>query len=1152
VTVAAEYVAEGRFRTTTASASTTTNIDVSSALPETSTTQGAAFTVPKSLEDEVRNFRQKVRTKGLQYLVGDSAAADVPGAVSKFDSRLPEQFTSNAFILADKGQLYIVFSDKKAKKGLSSVNGFKIDREITDSDTNFGVIAATDASFETSGNEKSIPDVVNNPDQHRLSLVQIDSHYRRASILVDPDNGNNVTFPATSGVLTENPNTASSLFNNVGGKMQKLARNNTQDQITATLNNKQATRLRTFSFETKHWASAEAEVNGIVLAPSGKAREFVEKYGRANVTPSDTTQPILYVVKQDFQPQEIDTISQIKSNSGSLDGEVIETETRLYQTKLSVQETLEHGTITPNCGMDKLAIPLPSGTTICKNVVGDGLLQAGVAWDTIPQSREDALFVMGVSSIEQDQPLTTGKGRYRIEGEVVSTKRVDQDLPDGSILLVYDISRVSDIDYQAVSREGRSIIEDRTGQLRSRLDDQIGQGDVTLGRDISFVGDPSTSISVAASPIIDEETRVTVTTDLPSVERGTAEQRTPINRELTLRLLVDGETITSKTVDVNSDSRKIKFTPSFNSTGESNVTVEAKYVAEGRFRTTTASATATTIVNVSRIIPAASTTQGAAFTVPNSLENEVATVKRKIKNESTDYLVNNSSTGNISRKISEFKAKLPEKFTKNTFILADKGQLYVVFTDETPTKGLATVEGFKIDREIPDSGVKFGVIAATDASFETTGSKTSISDVINEPDQHRLSLVQIDSHYRRASILIDPDTGSNITFPATAGVLTENPNTAQSLFNNVGAKMGNLSQNHTEEQITKTVDNRQSTRLRTFSFETKYWASADAKVNGIVLDPTGEAKKFVEMYGRANVTPSDTTRPVLYVVKEKFESQEINGVSAIKSDGRSLDDEIIDVETNLYLEKLSAQETLEHKTSKCTDEKLAIPTSNDSDPICKNVVGDGLLQAGAAWDTVPQSREDVLFVMGVSSHEQDEPLTNQSGRYQIEGEIVSTQRVDQNLPDGSILLAHDIARVGDIKNKEISQDSEDILTNKAGQLRSRLDGQISLAESASGSESTDPGVEITDISIEPSNVNSNSSKHTLEFETRKVSADGNSDTFELTFPDDVVLEGFSNEDIEQSSTVEQNGNTISFSVNPTGGGSAQISGKLDVTLSATN
>jgi PGF-pre-PGF domain-containing protein len=87
---------------------------------------------------------------------------------------------------------------------------------------------------------------------------------------------------------------------------------------------------------------------------------------------------------------------------------------------------------------------------------------------------------MGVSSLHQDSPEEFEEGRYRIEGKVVSTSRVNESLPEGSVLAIYDMERVGDIDYEAVAEEGTGIIETRTDELTTQLRQQVSEGEIEI------------------------------------------------------------------------------------------------------------------------------------------------------------------------------------------------------------------------------------------------------------------------------------------------------------------------------------------------------------------------------------------------------------------------------------------------------------------------------------------------------------------------------------------------------------------------------------------------------------------------------------------------------------------------------------------------
>jgi hypothetical protein len=65
-------------------------------------------------------------------------------------------------------------------------------------------------------------------------------------------------------------------------------------------------------------------------------------------------------------------------------------------------------------------------------------------------------------------------------GEVVSSDRIDEDLPDSSVLVIYDMERTGDIDNQEVRSEGREIIKTERNQIANQLQSQVVQGDVEI------------------------------------------------------------------------------------------------------------------------------------------------------------------------------------------------------------------------------------------------------------------------------------------------------------------------------------------------------------------------------------------------------------------------------------------------------------------------------------------------------------------------------------------------------------------------------------------------------------------------------------------------------------------------------------------------
>lgn len=455
---------------------------------QTTSVNGAAFAVPRSLRDEVRSYRE-------------AAGQDLP---------------ANAFVLATRDELYVVFTQSTPKTGIATVEGAVLDRNLSSGNFTFGVIGATSASFDTKGTRASVEEVSRNSAEYRLELVRTTATYRRVSTLTDPDEGNNFTASVTAGVLVEDPRTAGSMFRNVGRTARSLSHDPDASEVDGAVIDPRKPHLHTVSFQTAFWTDAEATVDAIVLDPSSAAYRYVQTFDEAGVARAENGEPILYVVNEDFDPRSMDGVTEVKQRASSLDGDVVSFETRLFQQRISSQEVLEENS---GCGKEKLQVK-----EACVNVAQDALIHGGVAWSGVPESRGDVLVVMGVSSIHQDEPQKLRKGRYRIVGEVVSTSRLNASLPEGSVLLVYELTRVGDIDYEQMAEESRAVIEQRTDSFVTRLRGEV-TGDESQNESSQTVpsvtpGEPSvvTFNATGNASVTVEEVRLNATKNLENVD----------------------------------------------------------------------------------------------------------------------------------------------------------------------------------------------------------------------------------------------------------------------------------------------------------------------------------------------------------------------------------------------------------------------------------------------------------------------------------------------------------------------------------------------------------------------------------------------------------------------------------------------------------
>lgn len=404
--------------------------------------QGVAIPVPESLEDEISKYRSE----------------------SRVGNRL------NAFLLATQESRYIVFTKETPRSGEVTVQGPTLDRTTNLRGLNFGIIRARSVEYASSPKKVSIKELNNNPDSHRLELVNIDATYQRVATLSDLDDGSDVTAATTIGRVVKNPSSIAGTFNNLGAKGGKLTEAESAQDALKVLESSRSPSVTTFNLKTKMWADAPASVNGIVLSPGTTAYEMLNEFASVTMPTETDGEPILYVTGADFEAKNIDSVTTVKQQAERLDGEVVKLNVRLYQERYSSQETLEHSTA---CGEDRMQIQTPQGPA-CVNLPQDILLHGGVAWNEIPQSRDGVLMVIGASALHQDVPNEFKEGRYAVTGEVVSTDRISKDLPQGSILLIYDLQKVGEISEEEVKSEARSIIENRTQVIGNRL--QVGIG----------------------------------------------------------------------------------------------------------------------------------------------------------------------------------------------------------------------------------------------------------------------------------------------------------------------------------------------------------------------------------------------------------------------------------------------------------------------------------------------------------------------------------------------------------------------------------------------------------------------------------------------------------------------------------------------------
>jgi hypothetical protein len=170
------------------------------------------------------------------------------------------------------------------------------------------------------------------------------------------------------------------------------------------------------------------------------------------------------------------------------------------QVRVSVQESVEH---TTGCGEDVMLVPTPNGP-VCVDVPQDVLVHGGAGWTSPPDSRQDVLLVAGASSRQQDTPLEARRGQYNVIGEVVHTSRISEALPDGSLLIIYDMQYKSDLHWDAMADSTRQTISESEDELQSALRSDLNSTYVSKAENSTTTGPVARVEYSPTSPSVNE------------------------------------------------------------------------------------------------------------------------------------------------------------------------------------------------------------------------------------------------------------------------------------------------------------------------------------------------------------------------------------------------------------------------------------------------------------------------------------------------------------------------------------------------------------------------------------------------------------------------------------------------------------------------
>ena len=412
--------------------------------------EGAAFVAPDSIQSEVDEVRE-----------------DIPDAVT-------ENAASQGFVVATSDTLYLVFTANEPQEGYASVEGTSYnlgDITLTGNQNSLDIqpIVADSVEFREP-TQVSVGEVYENTDEYDRQYVEIDANHR--SISLDYEES---TYEATAGVLVDDPLAPEELFGAVGEQSTTALNELDGDNVGSILGDISRPHVVTASYETEYWDNTPVTMSGVTADPTSPAGEFIQAQQEDKILPTDSSTPILYTIDKSYDAQSVSGISEVSENPSSFDGETVSFEANLYMNTISTKRVAESAT----------GSQLPPVDTI---------LHGGVGWEQLPESRDDLIGIVAASSIEQRQLSETRRGKYRVIGEVVSTDRIEGDLPRGSVLIAYDLERVGSIETASAG----DLIEEQSSAVSDTLERQAN---------------PEVDASTSATSDVDTETSTTEQTE---------------------------------------------------------------------------------------------------------------------------------------------------------------------------------------------------------------------------------------------------------------------------------------------------------------------------------------------------------------------------------------------------------------------------------------------------------------------------------------------------------------------------------------------------------------------------------------------------------------------------------------------------------------
>jgi len=371
----------------------------------------------------------------------------------------------------------------------------------------------------------------------------------------------------------------------------------------------------------------------------------------------------------------------------------------------------------------------------------------------------------------------------------------------------------------------------------------------------------------------------------------------------------------------------------------------------------------------------------------------------------------------------------------HAFVLVQEDRRILVFTDQEPRTGQATVQGTLVQADrLPNLGTT--VMFAESVEVSTKGEPVSLSEVRSNPGEYHSDLIRVTATHEQISGLVEPPEGQVVQYQST-GQLTNTPSFQMDQPGNLGRWASlNLSDNELSQGADQEIDQRFSNDgLATVDFrDGQFWSNAEATVDGVLLYDEGS--------------------PALVVADRSYSGAELESTQALQKRGDELEGEIVTVESTLVGAQISTQETL-IKVAQCAPDSVTVPMSP---PLCVPVPTDTVVHAGVLVNGVPDDTTDMVAYAGLSNHHQNQPATQRRGTYRVTGRLISTQQLSGDLPEGYALLVYQMEKTGSLN---IQTEALDRAKSYKSEVTSSLRAQVTTVRKETSKRAYREAVENT-------------------------------------------------------------------------------------------